>query len=157
MIEVVNKTKFKFCQRKLKRLFLSFRDEFNLNDGEVSLVLVGDRKIRELNKQYRKIDKVTDILTFNASEEGVGYLRKNIYWGEIFINVLDLKRLKKYDEMFLEIGLKKSYSLKRQNYLFYFLIAHGLLHLAGFNDEYEKDRLKMLKIGKKLLDNANIN
>ncbi len=157
MIEVLNKTKYKFCQRKLKRLFFSFSDEFNLNDGEVSLVLIGDKRIRELNKNYRKIDKATDILTFNASEDGIKYLKKNYFWGEIFINVLDLKRLKKYDEMFLEIGLKKSYSLKRQNYLFYFLIAHGLLHLAGFNDENEEDRLKMLKMGKKLLDKANIN
>lgn len=156
MIEVKNNTKYKFCNRRLKRLYKSFCEKFSLSDGEVSVVIIGDKKMKDLNNQYRKIDKTTDVLTFNASEEGIKYLKKNNFWGEIFINVSEIKRIYKYDEMFEELNMKKSHSQVRQNYLFFFLLAHGLLHVAGYSDGNLKDRLKMLKVGRELLNSADI-
>ena len=156
MVEVKNNTQYKFCRRKLKRLFLAFLDKFSLSDGEVSLVVISDKKMKDLNSNYRGIDKATDVLTFNASEDGLKYLKNNYFWGEVFINISEIKRIKKYDKMFEELDMKISHSKTRQNYLFYFLIAHGLLHMAGYNDDSEKERLKMLEIGKKILQKANI-
>ncbi|MDA3803022.1 MAG: rRNA maturation RNase YbeY [Patescibacteria group bacterium] len=156
MIEVNNKTQYKFCRRRLKRLFISFCEMFSLNDGEVSLVVIGDKRMKDLNKQHRKLDKTTDVLTFPLSEKGLKYLKHNYFWGEIFINISEIKRIAKYDEMFKEINMKTSHSKTRQNYLFYFLIAHGLLHITGYTDETEKQRLQMLKIGKELLEKADI-
>jgi len=118
--------------------------------------VISDKKMKDLNSNYRGIDKATDVLTFNASEDGLKYLKNNYFWGEVFINISEIKRIKKYDKMFEELDMKISHSKTRQNYLFYFLIAHGLLHMAGYNDDSEKERLKMLEIGKKILQKANI-
>ena len=37
-------------------------------DTEVSMSIVGDRRMRELNKKYRKLDKTTDVLSFGLNE-----------------------------------------------------------------------------------------
>jgi ssRNA-specific RNase YbeY (16S rRNA maturation enzyme) len=81
---------------------------------------------------------------------------KELFWGEIFINISEIKRLYKYDNMFLELDMKISHSKNRIDYLFYFILVHGLLHLANYDDKLNVDRLKMLKMGKKLLIKTGI-
>ena len=83
---------------------------------ELSIVLVGDAEIRKLNKKYRKKDKVTDVLAFD--------------YGEIFICVPQAKRQAK----------ELNHSLKEELAI---LLIHGLLHLAGYDDETKKDYNKM--------------
>ncbi len=157
MIEINNIVNYKFCRRKTKRLFVAFLHIFKLPEAEVSLALISSSKMKELNNNYRGINKTTDVLSFPVkNKQDLKFLKKEKFWGEIFIDPLEISDLKKYDEMFQELGLKLSYSKTRQAYLFYFLLAHGLLHLAGFKDEKNKDRLEMLKIGKELLDLAKI-
>lgn len=75
---------------------------------ELSLVFVGDVRMRTLNKTYRKKDSVTDILAFPISETS----------GEIFINQ--------------NVAAKKAklFTLSKQDYMTYVFI-HGLLHLKG--------------------------
>ena len=54
----------------------------------VGLVLVGDEKMRQLNRQYRKIDESTDILSFPYNED----LPEGIYFlGEVVVNVDEVK------------------------------------------------------------------
>lgn len=90
----------------------------------VSFVFVSPKKIQGLNKKYRKIDKPTDVLSFNVE--------KNI--GEIYIckSVADKK----------SVDFKHFYS----NYYLY-LVIHSLLHLKGFEHS-----VKMEKVEKKLYD-----
>ena len=83
---------------------------------EISIVLVGDAKIKELNKKYRKINKVTDVLAFD--------------YGEIFICLPQAKRQAKR----LEHSLKKELGI---------LLIHGILHIAGYKDKTKKDFNKM--------------
>lgn len=85
---------------------------------ELSIALVDDARIKELNRKYRKIDRVTDILAFD--------------YGEIIICLDQAKRQAKE----LNNALKKELSI---------LLVHGILHLAGYNDETKKDFNKMLK------------
>lgn len=112
--------------------------------GELSLVLAGDRRLRTLNYSFLGKDKVTDVLSFNAPLVSQGAL------GEIFINLSDCRRPQKYLEVFSE---KKSFT-----YLLLFLLIHGLLHLAGEDDDTEEKRLAMVAKGeeimKKLQENA---
>lgn len=138
---MLNKTKQKVCGRKAKRLAEGVLNFYNLKDKEVSLVVVGDKKIRTLNKQYRGIDKVTDVLSFK--HEGDINPNDN-FLGEIFIDISEAKRTHKYVDIF---GRKRSYL-----YIFYFLFVHGLLHLVGYNDGTEKDREAMIELGKKFMD-----
>ena len=84
---------------------------------ELSIVFVGENKIRRLNKTYRQKNSVTDILSFNVD--------KNI--GEIIICVAEAKkRAPQYDRTF-------------KNYL-YFLVIHGLHHLKGMEHSSRMER-----------------
>lgn len=84
----------------------------------ISIVLVGDAKIKELNKKYRKRNKVTDVLAFD--------------YGEIFICLPQAKRQAR----------KLGHSLKKELAI---LLIHGILHLAGYDDETKKDYNKMVR------------
>jgi len=138
MIEINNTTKTRIPVKRTKELVEKFFKHHKRKDWDVSLALVGDRAIRRLNKEYRGIDKATDVLSFRGGE----FMGK--YLGEIVINVNDLKRAEKYRDVF-----KKKPSFQ---YLFDFILVHGLLHLIGYDDEREKDRLEMLKLGEKFLN-----
>jgi probable rRNA maturation factor len=87
-------------------------------DEKISIVLVGDAKIKALNKKYRKSNKVTDVLAFD--------------YGEIFICLSQAKKQAK----------KLGHSLKEELAI---LLIHGILHLTGYKDKTKKDLNKMLK------------
>lgn len=160
MLDINNNTDYKFCRRKTRRLFETFLKEYKLADAEVSLAVISAKEMRKINKAYRGIDKATDVLSFSNPSFKKSRKKNEApdasFLGEIFINAEEIFNLEVYQEMFLEIGLKTSFSKVRSAYLFYFLFAHGLLHLAGFLDDKEKGRLKMLALGKKLMDKALI-
>lgn len=91
-----------------------------LEEVEVSVAIVGNRKIRELNRKYRQLDQPTEVLAFPLEEprDEMGILRL----GDIVISypqALDLAREenKFVDEIILE------------------LVEHGLKHLLGFTND----------------------
>jgi probable rRNA maturation factor len=77
---------------------------------ELSVIIIGKKEIQKLNKDYREINKPTDILSFPLSDD----------FGEIYINP-EMTRIesKKFD---------RSY----ENF-FAFIFIHGLVHLKGFD------------------------
>jgi probable rRNA maturation factor len=107
-------------------------------EGELSLVLVADKRIKSLNRKFRGKNKITDVLTFPANDLPLVSL------GEIFINLNDCRRARKYREVF---SFSPSY-----HYLLFFLLIHGLLHLAGYSDEREDGRLLMVRKGEKIME-----
>lgn len=135
-ISIVNLTKKKVPLKDLKLVALETMKQLSLS-GELSLVLAGDARLRTLNRQYRGKDKVTDILTFKAPKINPELL------GEIFINLADCDRVKRYGDVFS--------TPPSRDYLLFFLLIHGLLHLAGYNDEKEKERLEMVDLGQELM------
>lgn len=143
MLEVNNTTSTKINLKKLSFLIDKFGRAFKVKKN-ISLAIVGPARIRSLNRDYRGIDKDTDVLSFTAENE-------------IVINILETKKPKKYQEMFLELGIDISglrSEVKRNKldeYLFYFLFVHGLLHLAGYDDKTEKGRLEMIRKGRDFL------
>ena len=118
MFDIINKTKSKpprlsFCEIK----------NFVLGEKyELSLVFIGNTRSRKLNKQYRGIDKTTNILTFPLDKNS----------GEIFI---DLARARSDTPRF---------NLSTRSFIG-LLFIHGLLHLKGFSHgstmEHEERRV----------------
>lgn len=86
---------------------------------ELSLVFVGETRMKSLNKKYRKKNSATDILAFPISETS----------GEIFINQ--------------NVARKKAeqFSLTKNQYIAYVFI-HGLLHLKGYDHGRTMERLE---------------
>ena len=107
---------------KAKLPSLAFVDMKNAILGkkyELSLIIVSKKEIQRLNKEYREINKSTDILSFPLSED----------FGEIYINI----------EM-TKIEAKK-FNRNYENF-FAFLLIHGLVHLKGFNHSSTMDNIE---------------
>lgn len=100
------------------------------DDVEVSCVLVDDERIHEINREYRHIDRSTDVISFAMEDNDQFYVEgRPRTLGDIFISV---DHAKKQAE---EYG----HSLRRE---MCFLFTHGILHLLGYDhmtDEQEKE------------------
>lgn len=125
MIEINNKTRSRIDVEFVKKVSEKFLKKYKIKNKEVSIVFVGDSAIRKINKQYRGKDKATDVLSFEGEDE---------FLGEILIDYAQIKRQ------------AKKFKNKTKDELV-FILVHGLLHLLGYDDETEKGRLKMEKLG----------
>jgi probable rRNA maturation factor len=90
--------------------------------GAVNLVFCENAYVRDLNKRFRKLDKVTDVLSFQYAEADV--------FGEIYIaTVKAQQQAPRWKNSFYD-------ELRR-------LVVHGALHLAGYDHTVTKDRKAM--------------
>lgn len=99
---------------------------------EISLTFVGEDKIKSLNRQYLGRSGVTDVISFNLSEQG-SIDSDNPLVGDIYICVA---RARKQAE---DLGVPLKEELAR-------LAAHGVLHLLGYDHQNEKDTGRMFKL-----------
>jgi probable rRNA maturation factor len=91
--------------------------------GEFSVLLTGDDRLRTLNRQYRGIDKPTDVLSFPASPEaGTG-------GGDLAISL----------DVASEQAANYGHALQMEVKI---LILHGLLHLAGYDHESDQGQMR---------------
>ena len=113
-----------------KNILETVTKELKMNGNvEVSINLVGEGKVKDLNKKYRHKDKSTDILSFPI---GGGS-------GDIFICLSFAKREAKRENVSMEEKLSQ-------------LAVHGILHLFGYDHERsEQDAQKMFDLESKIL------
>ncbi len=101
-----------------------------LRDTDLSILIVNNRRIKELNKRYRGINRPTDVLAFPMNERGSGVQPRLL--GDIVIS------------------MEKTYSQARERghspeCEFLILLTHGILHLIGYDHEIsplEERRMK---------------
>ena len=91
----------------------------NQADGELSLVLVGNHEIRDLNRKYRKKDEPTDVLSFPPEPPLPPALR---LLGDVVISVEQAATQAREGGETLEMELET-------------LLIHGILHLLGYDHE----------------------
>ena len=106
---------------------------YGVENGEVSVTLTNNEYIHTLNKQYRGIDRPTDVLSFalNESEEPDVEDGPDVnVLGDLVISV----------ECAKEQAADYGHSVKRE---IAFLTVHGMLHLLGYDHMEEEDRLEM--------------
>lgn len=101
---------------------------------EVNVVLVDDAMIHAYNKDFRNIDRPTDVLSFPDGSEEDGVLMM----GDIIISVEAIRRQAK------DYG----HSLKRE---LCFLVAHGYLHLLGYDHHTDAEEKEMFGLQKEIL------
>ncbi|OGZ33130.1 MAG: rRNA maturation RNase YbeY [Candidatus Portnoybacteria bacterium RBG_13_40_8] len=87
--------------------------------NEISIAIVCNTRMKNLNRKYRGKNETTDVLAFD--------------YGEIFICLPQAKRQAK----------KIKHSLKKELAI---LLIHGILHLAGYNDRTKSGYNKMVKL-----------
>ncbi len=109
----------------------------NIGGAELSILFVGKRRIRGLNKRYRRIDRATDVLAFSMREGTNANLHPQIL-GDLVI----------CPEIAEESARLRKTTKKREIQLY---LIHGILHLLGYNDSDKKGRSLMEKEQNRLL------
>ena len=94
---------------------------------QVSLIFIDHDQLREMKKEYFKQDLYTDVIAFNLSS-----IEEDLE-GEIYLSIHMIENNANDYSVSLENELKR-------------VVAHGLLHLVGYKDERDQDKLKMIKM-----------
>lgn len=117
---------------------------------EVCIVLTGNIGIRKLNRQFRNMDKPTDVLSFPMYEESEikGILKGNETNGTIALGDIVIS-LEKAQEQANEYG----HSFERETA---YLAAHGLLHLLGYDHISQKEKELMRQKEEQIMELVNL-
>ena len=65
---ITSESRYKFERPKIRQAVTRLLKEKGLDDIEVSISVVGSRKIKQLNRDFREVDEVTDVLSFPLEE-----------------------------------------------------------------------------------------
>ena len=123
----------------------ALEEEEITDDAEVSVTLVDNARIREMNAEFRDIDKETDVLSFPTGDESfeVDPDTDAILLGDIVIS------LEKAEAQAEEYG----HSFRRETA---FLITHSLFHLLGYDHMTKEDEAEMFAKQEKVLEKLGI-
>jgi probable rRNA maturation factor len=111
--------------------------------GCISVVLVSDKQIKKLNKEWRHKDYATDVLSFPMELTAPAFAEIPWQLGEIVISV----------ERALKQSEEYGHSFQRE---MAFLFVHGLLHVLGFDHEELKEEKEMFGRQRAVLDSLGI-
>jgi probable rRNA maturation factor len=124
-------------------LYRAVEEELGITERySVELLFVGEKRIKDTNREFRGVDRVTDILSFPTTETKAGELptaKENPFEvdeeGNLFLGSLMVcnKRGK---------AQAKEYGHSEERELNY-LLCHGLLHLLGYDHMVEEDKRMM--------------
>lgn len=135
-IEIINRQRrYKLASAELRQFAYVVLASMELLPTQVSLVFVGDPRMRQLNRDYRAIDKPTDVLSFSYNDGVDLDPDGDHYLGDV---VISPQTAAKYAE---ELGLTFEQELK-------YLILHGILHLCGY--DHETDNGEMVQLEQRL-------
>ncbi len=111
--------------------------------GIFNIIFIDDKKMQEMNLQYRGIDATTDVLSFALNDEEENFKSEVNVLGDIFISIPRMKSQ----------AIEYNHSEKRE---LSFLCIHGLLHLLGYDHMTKEDESIMFNLQKEVLDGAGI-
>lgn len=142
--EVYNETDQNIDLEEEKKFIEFALKHENLKNVEFNVIFVDNKKIHEINKEYRGIDRETDVISF-ALEDGENPVNFEFgrLLGDIYISIDKVK------SQALEYG----HSEKRE---MLFLTIHGLLHLLGYDHMTKEDEEKMFSKQELILNDYGI-
>jgi len=131
MMQITNLTKQKIDEKALKTAARIAAAVLGKQDiGDISLVFVGDAKMKAVNKKYRCKNKTTDVLSFEELNE-------------IFISLPMAKKQAKLLKTSLKVELTR-------------LLTHGIVHLNEYDHEKSaSEAARMFAVETKILDKIN--
>lgn len=164
---------------KLRLLLKLAGEAEKVSDGEVALTFVDDKEIQRLNKEYRGLDKPTDVLSFAMQEMGEDEIE--ILFGDEDEDDLEDSRILDADEQVEEDDLDEDneeeeyeeplgdiiisvqraieqsedygHSVERE---LGFLFVHGFLHLIGYDHQSEEEEKVMFAKQEHILQQAGL-
>ena len=144
MFEIFNETKENISELETLNNYIKYVvDKLSLTNAEFNIIIVDNKRIHEINREYRGIDRETDVISF-ALEDNKDVIYDDFrLLGDIYISI------DKATSQATEYG----HSLLRE---ICFLSTHGILHLLGYDHMNEKDEQEMFKLQNELLDGYDI-
>lgn len=127
-------------------------EEENLKNTNlyISITLTTPRNIRNINKEYRNIDKETDVLSFPMFEQEelkeIIQSKQHIVEDVLGDIVISIKRVQ-------EQAIEYEHSFERE---LAYMLVHGFYHLMGYDHIKEEDKQKMRPKEEKILEDLNI-
>lgn len=109
--------------------------------SEISIMLVDDSKIKEINKEQRNIDKATDVLSFPMVDMKDGEIISNEGDFDLDENLLLLGDIIISTDTAMKQAEEYGHSFERE---MAFLVTHGVFHLLGFDHEVEEEERVMM-------------
>lgn len=143
-IGIFNETKEKITDLKtIKKLMEFALKKENVDRAEFNIIIIDNERIREINKNYRNIDRETDVISF-ALEDSKDFVYNDFrLLGDIYIS---LDKVKEQSELY-------NHSFLRE---LAFLSVHGLLHLLGYDHMEKEDEKVMFGKQEEILDEFGI-
>ena len=141
---------------RLEQLLKLAAEEEGMTDGDVSLTFTDDEEIHQLNREYRGIDRPTDVLSFAMQEDGVEEL-------DIIFEVESEDEADPISGMLGDIIIsvdtaiaqseEYGHSLERE---IGFLFVHGFLHLIGYDHQDDAAEVEMTAKQEAILQQAGL-
>ena len=143
-IEVFNETEKELEEiKELEKLAPFLADYFNLDDVIFNVIIVDNEKIHQINKEYRNIDRETDVISFALEDDEEINDSPVRVLGDIYISID--KAISQAEEY--------GHSLKRE---LCFLTTHGFLHLMGYDHMKKEDEDIMFPLQEKILEEYGV-
>ena len=140
---IFNTTNEKIDTSELDRVIQFACKHLKINNPLLNIVIVDNEKIREINRDYRNKDAVTDVISFAFEEVNDVAYEDVRFLGEIYISYERCK------EQAADFG----HSVRRE---FCYLAVHGLLHLLGYDHMNEEDKKVMRALEEEILNEYDI-
>lgn len=130
---------------KIKDIILECLDYEGYDDDyEVSLSFVDNKEIHELNREYRGVDRVTDVLSFPLLSDDFDDVElEEESLGDIVVSL----------ERALEQSIEYNHSFERE---VCFLICHSMFHLLGYDHDTDENTKEMREKEEHILNKLNI-
>ena len=134
-IEIVNKQRLHLIARQpVQQLGQNVLAQIDRQDCKATITFLRDATMQQLNRDYRNLDKPTDVLAFayheqmsdNEPDHNPGFL------GDVIISVETAARYAREQGISLETEIN-------------WLVIHGLLHLAGYDHETDNGEMRRLE------------
>lgn len=141
----------------IEKLIEATANELEIEENfEVSITIVDDERIQEINRNYRSIDAATDVISF-ALEDG-DEKDFDVFFDSEFADMdIDMPRL--LGDIFISID-KTEEQAKDYGHSFErelgFLTVHGFLHLNGYDHQTKEEEKVMFSLQEKILEENNL-
>lgn len=137
------------CEEVINKIYeIALNETKKTNDITVNVVLVTPSEIQKLNKEFREIDKVTDVLSFPMLDDFNDFESARDFTGECEIGDIYIN-----PERAKEQAKEYGHSYKRE---ICFLALHGFLHLLGYDHMTEREEKEMFSLQDIILEKANV-
>src|SRR3989344_9638909 len=121
-VSIFVESRYKVNRKRIRNLVNNLLKKQGVaGKAEVSIAIVGDRKMRELSRKYKGEDKTRNVLSFSQTEGGPNYSPSEaLFLGDVVISYPEVIKEATKEEVLVDDKINE-------------LVEHGIMHLLGIN------------------------